>query len=250
MFSRRNIIGLSFNASAQESSSIPSWIKTTAKFWVNGDVSDSDFLKAIQWLVTQGIIVVPNTSSTNSNTQITPSTSSSVTNVLTPMLPTSTDTGPLWQPSPATSSTLFDILATQSSSGPPDIPHYTIEQIFTKNLDTPPTVITIDMTSFQSTGLSMSAMNDATLANEKMMSYYQNQNIGAYTQASFSPTPTDPSENCYIFSISKTESTKIDMYCMKGYTEFVIDATGNDLTMLDEVKTITNAMLLKITGYH
>lgn len=62
--------------------------------------------------------------------------------------------------------------------------------------------------------------------------------------------PTDSSESCAIFTMSKTESTTIDMYCVKGYTLFVIDATGNDLSMLNEVKTITNAMLLKIIGYH
>ena len=39
------------------------------------------------------------------------------------------------------------------------------------------------------------------------------------------------------------------MYCAKGYTVFVIDATGNDLSMLNKVKTIANAMLLKIIGY-
>jgi len=59
------IVGLSFNAYAQESSSIPSWIKSTAKFWVNGDVSDSDFIKALQWLINQKILVVPQSVSQN-----------------------------------------------------------------------------------------------------------------------------------------------------------------------------------------
>lgn len=59
------IIGFSLNASAQETTSIPSWIKNTAKFWVNGDVSDAEFIKALQWLVSQKILVVPMTT-TNS----------------------------------------------------------------------------------------------------------------------------------------------------------------------------------------
>jgi len=49
-------IGLSLNASAQESTSIPNWIKSTAKFWVNGDVSDNEFENGIQYLVENKII--------------------------------------------------------------------------------------------------------------------------------------------------------------------------------------------------
>lgn len=37
---------------------IPQWIKNTAKYWVNGDVGDADFLNAIQYLVQKGIIQV------------------------------------------------------------------------------------------------------------------------------------------------------------------------------------------------
>ncbi len=51
------IIALSTN-SAMADTTIPQWIKNTAKFWVNGDVGDADFIKAIQYLVQQGIIQV------------------------------------------------------------------------------------------------------------------------------------------------------------------------------------------------
>jgi hypothetical protein len=52
------IIGLSLNAYAQESTSIPNWIKSTAKFWVNGDVGDNEFEKGIQYLVENKIIKI------------------------------------------------------------------------------------------------------------------------------------------------------------------------------------------------
>ncbi len=51
-------IGLSLNAFAQESTSIPNWIKSTAKFWVNGDVSDNEFEKGIQYLAENKIIKI------------------------------------------------------------------------------------------------------------------------------------------------------------------------------------------------
>ncbi len=41
---------------------IPEWIKNSAEFWINGDVDDSTFISALQFLIQQGIINVPPTS--------------------------------------------------------------------------------------------------------------------------------------------------------------------------------------------
>jgi hypothetical protein len=37
---------------------IPAWIKTNAGWWASGQISDGDFVKGIQWLISNGIIVV------------------------------------------------------------------------------------------------------------------------------------------------------------------------------------------------
>ncbi|MDE1764703.1 MAG: hypothetical protein KGI27_00370 [Thaumarchaeota archaeon] len=37
---------------------IPAWIKTNAGWWASGQISDQDFVKGIQWLVSNGIIMV------------------------------------------------------------------------------------------------------------------------------------------------------------------------------------------------
>lgn len=51
--------------------SIPSWVKNNAKWWSQGQVSDADFIKGIQYLVQQGLITVPPTQvSANSNEQL------------------------------------------------------------------------------------------------------------------------------------------------------------------------------------
>ena len=54
---------------------IPSWIKNNAKWWSEGQVRDSDFVKGIQYLIQQGIMKVPaqSASSTTSTTQPIPS---------------------------------------------------------------------------------------------------------------------------------------------------------------------------------
>ena len=52
------VIGLSINASAEEGL-IPSWIKNIAGFWSNNQISDSEFIDALQFLVKEGILVIP-----------------------------------------------------------------------------------------------------------------------------------------------------------------------------------------------
>ena len=37
-----------------EDDSIPGWVKTIAEFWINGDITDAQFLAAIQYLIDQG----------------------------------------------------------------------------------------------------------------------------------------------------------------------------------------------------
>ena len=37
---------------------IPSWIKQTVGFWVDGHTTDVEFINAIQYLVKQGVIVL------------------------------------------------------------------------------------------------------------------------------------------------------------------------------------------------
>lgn len=54
------VMGLSINATAEESK-IPSWIKNTAKWWAEGQVRDSDFINALQWLMDNGILKTPKT---------------------------------------------------------------------------------------------------------------------------------------------------------------------------------------------
>ena len=45
--------------SAQENSEIPTWIKTAVGFWVNDQISDKEFLKAIEYFVENEMIKVP-----------------------------------------------------------------------------------------------------------------------------------------------------------------------------------------------
>lgn len=48
------------NTNAQEEA-LPIWIQNVAGFWSNGDVSDTEFVNAMEFLVDQGIMNLPNT---------------------------------------------------------------------------------------------------------------------------------------------------------------------------------------------
>ena len=66
------IVSSSINSYAQ-TTQIPSWVKNTAKWWSEGQVGDSDFVKGIQYLVQQGIVQLPvqaNAPTTSGDTHI------------------------------------------------------------------------------------------------------------------------------------------------------------------------------------
>ncbi len=52
-------IGLSLLTPAlSEERLVPQWIKNSVKFWTDGQISDSEFLNAVQFLANEGIIEV------------------------------------------------------------------------------------------------------------------------------------------------------------------------------------------------
>ncbi len=62
------------NSDAELSQSqIPPWIKNNAKWWSDGAIGDSDFIKGIQYLVDQGIIQIPKTHSSHNVRNVIPS---------------------------------------------------------------------------------------------------------------------------------------------------------------------------------
>jgi len=67
------VLGISFaitsNVSAQTNSIIPAWIKTAISFWVNDQISDVEFLHAIEYFVENEMIIVENKNNDNSIVQ-------------------------------------------------------------------------------------------------------------------------------------------------------------------------------------
>jgi len=52
---------------------IPSWIKSNAGWWADGQIADSDFILGIQYLISQGIMSIPETQSGQSTGEEIPS---------------------------------------------------------------------------------------------------------------------------------------------------------------------------------
>ncbi len=47
------------NSSAQEESQIPDWVKNVAGWWANNEISEKEFLAAIEYLINNNIIFIP-----------------------------------------------------------------------------------------------------------------------------------------------------------------------------------------------
>jgi len=50
-----------FSIASAEEGLVPSWIKNTAGFWVSGDVSDKEFVSAIEWMLENKVLQVSTT---------------------------------------------------------------------------------------------------------------------------------------------------------------------------------------------
>lgn len=108
------VIGITIGSShvVAQQTSIPNWVKHTALWWGQGQVGDADFIKAIQWMVDNGLIHISNTTpsqgqqsqilqsqSTQNNTIFSPCATVNLTapsNCLAYYLPAPTDIGPQW----------------------------------------------------------------------------------------------------------------------------------------------------------
>lgn len=50
------IFSITIVSISAEESLIPAWIKNTASFWIKGDVSDKEFISAIEWMIENDVI--------------------------------------------------------------------------------------------------------------------------------------------------------------------------------------------------
>jgi len=53
-----------------ETSTIPDWVKNNAKWWSEGQIAESDYISALQFLINQGIIKIPITEVTAAKSKL------------------------------------------------------------------------------------------------------------------------------------------------------------------------------------
>jgi hypothetical protein len=74
MLGTLQLTGASNTATTSQSIVIPAWVKKNAGYWATGQLGDSDFVSGIQYLIQQGIMKIPpSTSASNSSSQQIPS---------------------------------------------------------------------------------------------------------------------------------------------------------------------------------
>ena len=52
---------------SSQQATVPAWIKNNAGWWASDQIPDSTFLQGIQFLITEGIMVIPSTETPNSS---------------------------------------------------------------------------------------------------------------------------------------------------------------------------------------
>ena len=52
------VLSFSLTASAANTS-VPDWVKNNAKWWSEGSITETDYIKSLEFLITQGIIQIP-----------------------------------------------------------------------------------------------------------------------------------------------------------------------------------------------
>jgi len=57
----------SISTTLAQDSEIPAWIKNNAGWWADGQIDDSSFLQGIQYLIKEGIMVIPPTETSGSS---------------------------------------------------------------------------------------------------------------------------------------------------------------------------------------
>ena len=56
-----------FPKTVEPVTAIPEWIKNNAEWWADGVIDDSSFLQGIQFLINEGIMVIPPTETSGSS---------------------------------------------------------------------------------------------------------------------------------------------------------------------------------------
>ena len=67
-----NMINSDSDGIKTSGASIPKWVKNTAKMWSQGDLKDSEFTNAIQYLISNGVMHIPHGVSGDSSSQTIP----------------------------------------------------------------------------------------------------------------------------------------------------------------------------------
>jgi len=67
-----NAIVVTSTPGALMESNVPDWIKTNANWWSQGQITDAEFTTGIQYLIAQGIIIIPQTQISADSTDVIP----------------------------------------------------------------------------------------------------------------------------------------------------------------------------------
>ncbi|MBI3640663.1 MAG: hypothetical protein HY223_10210 [Thaumarchaeota archaeon] len=228
----------SINASAQQNS-IPSWIKNTAKWWGDGQISDDEFLKAIQWLIDQKILVVHqvnNLAQTSQPTQENKTVPIVVSSVISQML-TPNDLDPFWK--------IVSVKKIQNETGYSVYPKIAWEQYLSKEGTTPMTTVKLDKYVYYSNNFASGGYNN--IVSSFPAGGVQGNAIGGVSGI-ITWKPSDFMsvwEMCYGNVYHTAQEFQYSAVCVAGQTVVYGQITGNDVNMQNDLAYFMEKLQLK-----
>ena len=212
-----------------QQSQIPSWIKNTAKWWGEDKISDSEFISALQWLVDQKILVLPQSIPHPEQTLKSPSVT--LKNPLLAYLPNVTDLpfSSLWTIQNTNSTTIDPKSLTV---GGKSLSFKTgIERVLKKESPISPTLVILDLYKF-------TFVDDAGL-------YFQNNKL-SYSNVD-SPIPyTHGNAECIDRWAHVDNTRALKIMCRQASTIILVEGQGTDIHIEKDVWGITDIILSKV----
>lgn len=208
-------IGSSTHVTAQQTS-IPSWVKNTALWWGQGQISDAQFISALQYLINQGIITIPSTQSTTNNNQ-------QSSNQLENYMPASSDLSSAWKILPPNNSKWAQSYGASIST----------EQIFQNTLTND--VVTVDMGKY-------STQNIARSQYTTIITHF----VGSYGFEQWAYTVPNSNISCSGQVRTTGQSTDIDLLCTTGNLIFLIDTNGQGIGIGDATDQFASIIIGKM----
>lgn len=246
----------SFHSVVGQQVSIPNWVKNTALWWGQGQISDAEFVKAIQWLVDNGLIQLPSTTQSPQPVPPTGTPSSNMTSNSTSNETSASMQQMIFSPCQAVQLTTPSTCLASFLPSPKDIgAQWTSQngQTISANSHSNPKITQYVQDDFENAQVRPEEILDITMqewtSNANALSAFKADEKSASSEQVFSG---DPNSNDTVFAYTAKVSGQLVYHeeYVVGSVLVSIDGTGGTpQTSLGDMASVSKIMLEKMQSF-